>query len=167
VSHLNRKGPLAVSVAMVALTASVLAIAQGALTIPKSAAEAAAAVDARKAHFKDIKKAYDPIIAMLKRQREIDPAVVATSAAQIQELAAKIPALFTVDTRQFKDIKTDSLDSIWTNQADYKAKSDDLSAAAANAAVVARGDDKGASMKAFSGIGKACSGCHDSYKFKT
>jgi cytochrome c556 len=158
---------LAVSVAMVALTASVLAIAQGALTIPKSAAEAAAAVDARKAHFKDIKKAYDPIIAMLKRQREIDPAVVATSAAQIQELAAKIPALFTVDTRQFKDIKTDSLDSIWTNQADYKAKSDDLSAAAANAAVVARGDDKGASMKAFSGIGKACSGCHDSYKFKT
>jgi cytochrome c556 len=152
---------------MVALTASVLAVAQDALTVPKSAADAAAAIDARKNHFKSIKKAYDPIIAMLKREREIDPAVVATSAAQIQDLSAKIPALFIIDTRQFKDIKTASLDSIWTNQPDYKAKSEALSVAAANAAVVAKGDDKSASMKAFSGIGKACSGCHDNYKFKT
>jgi cytochrome c556 len=167
VSHLNRVGLVAVSVAIVAGTASVLAMAQGALTLPKSAADAAAAVDARKNHFKSIKKAYEPMIAMMKREREIDPAVVAASAAQLQELAAKIPALYTIDTRQFKDIKTDSLDSIWTSQGDYKARSEALSAAAANAATVVQGGDKAASLKAFSGIGKACSGCHDSYKFKT
>ncbi len=162
--HLNRLASHAVMTVLA--TASIVALAQGALTVPKSAAEAASVIDARKNHFKDIKKAYDPMIAMMKRQREIDPAVVATSAAQIQDLSAKIPALFTIDTRQYKDIKTESQDSIWTNQADFKAKSDALSVAAANAATVAKGDDKGASMKAFSGIGKACAGCHDSYKFK-
>ncbi len=89
--HLNRLASHAVITVLA--TVSLVALAQGALTVPKSAAEATTAIDARKNHFKNIKKAYDPMIAMLKRQREIDPAVVATSAAQLQDLAAKIPAL--------------------------------------------------------------------------
>jgi cytochrome c556 len=163
--HLNRVG-LAAALAVSAAT-SVIALAQDALTVPKSAADAAAAIEARKAHFKNIKKAYDPMIAMMKRQREIDAAVVAASAVQMQEQAARIPALFTIDTRQFKDLKTDALDSVWTNQADFKAKADAMSTAVANAANVVKGGDKGASLKSFSDIGKSCAGCHDNYKFKT
>jgi len=161
--HVNRLG---LAVTLLATT-SVIVVAQGALTVPKSAADATTAIEARKNHFKNIKKAYDPMIAMMKREREIDPAVVAASAAQIQDLSARIPALFIIDTRQFKDIKTAALDPIWTSQADFKAKADALSVAAANAATVVKGGEKGPSLKAFSDIGKACAGCHDNYKFKT
>ncbi len=146
---------------------SALAVAQNAGTAAKSAAEAKAAIDTRQTLFKDIKKSFDPMTAMLKRQRPFDAAVVATNAIGIQELAQKMPAQFAVDTRAFKDIETDSLDGIWTNQADFKAKADVLAKAAANAAAVAGGGDQGATLKAVAEIGKSCGGCHDSYRTKS
>ncbi|MEO6186605.1 MAG: cytochrome c, partial [Steroidobacteraceae bacterium] len=135
---MNKLG-LAVAVAAV----SAIGIAQNAGTPAKSAAEAKAVIESRQKLFEDMKKTMEPIGAMLKRQREIDPAVIATNAAHLKELAGKIPGQFAVDTRQFKDTKTDALDGIWASQADFKAKADVLANAAQNAITVSAGGDKG------------------------
>jgi cytochrome c556 len=153
---------------MVAVAAaSAMAMAQNAGTPAKSAAEAKTVIEARQKLFEDMKKTMEPIGAMLKRQRDIDPAIIATNAAHIKELAGKIPAQFVVDTRQFKDTKTNALDGIWSSQADFKAKADVLVNAAQNAITVSAAGDKGATMKALADIGKSCGGCHDNYKTKT
>jgi cytochrome c556 len=149
-----------------AAAVSALALAQNAGNQPKSAAEAKAAIESRQNLFKDIKKAYEPMTAMLKQKLEFDAGVVATNAARIQELAQKIPAQHALDTRQFKDTKTDALDGIWASQADFKAKSDALVTASANAAAVAKTDNKGATLKAIADMGKTCGACHDNYKGK-
>lgn len=156
------KSGLVVAVAAV----SAVALAQG-VTPAKSAAEAGTAIEARKALFKDIKDTYEPLTAMLKRQRELDTAVIAKNAARLSELAGRIPGAYTVDTRQFKDVKTDALDGIWASQADFRAKSEAFGKAAANAATVAGSGDKAGSLKAVAEIGKTCGGCHDSYKTKS
>jgi cytochrome c556 len=143
---------------------SAVAISQNAGTPAKSAAEAQKAIEARQQVFKDMKKANDVMSAMLKNQREFDPALVATSAAQIQELTAKIPAAFMMDTRQFPDIKTVARENIWASMADFKTKSDDTEKAAANVVAVAKGGEKGPTLKAIGMMGKSCGACHDAYK---
>ena len=150
-----------------AAAVSALAMAQGAGTPAKSAAEAKTAIEARQKLFKDMKEAFDPMTAMLKRQREFDAALIATNAASIQALAQKVPAAHALNTTQFKDIKTDALESIWKSQADFKVKSDALVTASANTATAAGTGDKGATLKAVAEMGKACGSCHDAYRNKT
>lgn len=162
---MKRMNQMGLMVAVAAVSA--MALAQNAGTPAKSAAEAKTVIETRQKLFEDMKKTMEPIGAMLKRQRDIDAAVIATNAAHLKELAGKIPAQFAVDTRQFKDTKTDALDGIWASQADFKAKADVLANAAQNAITVSASGDKGATMKALADIGKSCGGCHDSYKTKT
>jgi cytochrome c556 len=159
--RLNRLGWV-----VVAVSASALAVAQVAIKPAKSAAEAKTAIEARQAVFKDIKKAYEPMIAMMKNQQPFDAAIIATNAARIQELSAKIPEAFAVDTREFKDTKTEALDRVWLSQVEFKAKTDATVQAAANLAAVAKSGDRAATMKAIPAMGKTCGGCHDIFKFK-
>src|SRR3984893_8198725 len=46
------------------------------------------------------------------------------------QLGGMIPDVFTFDTRKATNVKTKAQDGIWTNQADFKAKADDLVKAA-------------------------------------
>jgi cytochrome c556 len=155
-----------IGLVVVVAAVSALAVAQNAGNQAKSAAEAKAAIEARQNLFKEMKKTYEPMTAMLKRQREFDAGVVATNAASLQEQARKIPALHALDTRQFKDTKTLALDGIWASQADFKAKSDATVTASGNLAAVAKTGDKGATLKAIGDVGKSCGACHDNYKGK-
>ena len=137
----------------------------------KTAAEAKAAIDARHAHFETIKKTYEPLGAMLKPLdrggKEVNPALVVSTAPKLVELANGIPGMYSVDTRAFKDIKTDARDAIWVSAADFKAKADAMAAAVNAAAGVAKGGDKAATKKAISDIGRTCGACHDNFKVKT
>jgi len=153
---------------MVAVAAvSALAVAQTP-TAAKSAAEAKTVIEARQKLFEDMKNAYEPMTDMLKRKRDFDAALIATNAVIIQDLGKKIPAHFTTDTRAFKDVKTVARDNIWLSQADFKTKADALVTAAGTLATVAKGGDKGATMKAVGDVGKnGCGACHDNYKDKT
>jgi cytochrome c556 len=163
--YVNRVGLIAAAAVI-----SAVAVAQTAAPA-KSAADAKVAIDARQEHFKEIKKFFEPLGAMLKPAsnggRALDTALVATNAARLQTLATEIPAQFNVDTRAFKDIKTDARDAIWISAADFKVKSDAMGTAAAAAASVARTGDAGATKKALIDMGKTCGACHDNFKAKT
>lgn len=142
---------------------SAMAAVQAA-TVAGSEAEAKKAVEARQDVFKQIKDLNDPMGKMLRRQAPMDPALVATNAAKIQELAGQIPSHFTVDTRNFKDIKTKALDGIWNSEADFKGKADVLVKAAGDAVTAGKSGDPGATQKSLIAVGKACGSCHDSFK---
>lgn len=135
-------------------------------TAAKSSAEAKAAIEARKAHFETIKKTFEPLTAMLKNQRPMDPALVATNAAKLQELLAAIPSKYAIDTRQFKDTKTDARDAVWASAADFKAKTDASANAAGAVAAIAKSGDAGGIKKALADLGKTCGACHDNFKAK-
>ena len=144
---------------------SAVALAQGA-GVAKSAAEAQAAIEARQQVFNNIKKLNEPLQDMLKNKREIDAGLIATNAAELQKLAAKIPPAFQLDTRQFKDIKNRAQDGIWSSQADFSSKAEAFGKAAGNVGAVAATGDKGAIRKAIADMGKSCGACHDNYQVK-
>ncbi len=107
-----------------------------------------------------------PLGGMLKNKVPFDAAVATKSATHIAQLGGMIPDVFQADTRKNTAVKTKAQDGIWTNQADFNAKADDL-VKAANALVdAAKSGDKGTTLKAAAAVGKACGACHDNYRNK-
>lgn len=146
---------------------STLAVSQDAVKKAASQAEADKAIEARTALFKEIKDLNDPIGRMLRPGGPaLDPALVATNAARIAEVAAKIPAAYQIDTRGFTGTKTGALDGIWNSLPDFKTKADALVAAATAAADAGKTGDAAATRRALGGIGRTCGSCHDAYRMK-
>jgi cytochrome c556 len=162
VTHRIRLGALT----LLAITVSVGTVAQTAPTVPKSEAEAKTAVEARQAVFKDIKTIWTPLTDMLKGQRAFDAPLVANNLTQLQGLAAKLPDKFSIDTHAFPNLKTDATDNIWGSLADFRMRADTLGTTALASANVAKGGDKGATLKAIADVGKTCGACHRDYKVK-
>lgn len=160
-NRLTRIGTLAALAAV-----STFAIAQGAVTKAASQAEADKAIEARQAIFKEFKELNDPLGLMLRRQRPVDPALVAANAAKIAERAADIPDAYLIDTRGFTGTKTGALDGIWNSLADYKGKTDALITAANEAVAAGKSGDVAATQRSLIGIGRACGSCHDAYRQK-
>jgi cytochrome c556 len=101
---------------------------------------------------------------MMKKKVPFDAAAVQKTGERVAALAPMIPDAFATDTHKATNVKTKAREGIWTNAADFKAKSEDLAKAALALAAAARTGDQGATMKAAFGVGKACSACHDNYK---
>jgi cytochrome c556 len=138
-------------------------------TVPAVHAQEAAgdgaqkAVETRQAVFKVMSYNSDQFFLMMKNKAPFDANVVQKAAARIETLAPMIPDTFAADTRK-AGVKTKAREGIWTNMADFKAKSDELARAAAALTAAAKTGEKGATMKAAGAVGKACSGCHDNYR---
>lgn len=161
-NRLTRIGSLAALAAV-----ATVAMSADAVTKAASQAEADKAIEARIAIFKEIKDLNDPLGAMLRPNgRPLDPALVATNAGKMAELAKKIPAAYNVDTRGFTATKTGALDGIWNSQADFKTKADALVTAAQAAADAGKTGDAAETRRAVGGIGRTCGGCHDAYRQK-
>jgi cytochrome c556 len=155
---------LGIGVAAAVVAASSAAWAQGAPPSPE--AQAKAAIETRQGLFKVMSGQFGPVGGMMRNQVPFDAAVVARNAARVETLAEIIPELFANDTRKFTATPTKALEGIWNSQADFKAKADALSKAAAAVAAAAKTGDKDATIKAAGDIGKACGACHDSYRAK-
>jgi cytochrome c556 len=157
---MNRLIRIGVAVALAA--ASTLAISQGA---PNPEAAAKSAIEARQAIFKLIGTQMAPIGGLGRAGGPPpDLAVVARNAARVQTLADMIPELFTANPTAPASVKTRALPVIWTGQADFKAKAEALSKAAAAVADAAKKGDLAATQAAARQINPACSGCHDTYR---
>jgi cytochrome c556 len=107
-----------------------------------------------------------PLGGMLKNKVPFDAAVAGKSATHISQLGSMIPDVFAFDTRKATNVKTKAQDGIWSNQADFSAKADDLVKAATALADAAKSGDKGATLKAAGAVGKSCGACHDNYRNK-
>jgi cytochrome c556 len=108
---------------------------------------------------------FGPVGGMLRNKVPFDAAVVQKSAGHVKVLAGMLPDAFQSDTHK-ATVKTKAKENIWTNQADFASKADDLQKAAAALEDAAKGGDKAATMKAAAAVGKACGACHDNYREK-
>jgi len=124
------------------------------------------AIATRQGVFKLISYNFGPVGGMMRNRQPFDAALVARNAGRIEVLAGMIPELFQNDTRKAGTAKTAALDAVWTGQADFKAKADDLVKASAALAAAAKGGDQKATMDAAAAVGKTCGNCHDTYRAK-
>ncbi len=151
-------------IVLCALAPVSVVLAQDAPQTPEQQAEAA--VLTRQGLLKVMGMYMAPLGGMLKNKVPFDAAAAAKSGQHIAELGGMIPDVFTADTRNKTSAKTKAQDGIWTNQADFKAKADDLVKAANALVEAAKGGDKGATLKAAGAVGKSCGACHDNYRNK-
>jgi cytochrome c556 len=154
-------------IALCALAPVAAALAQeggGGPPTPEQVADQA--VLTRQGLFKVMSQYMAPLGGMLKNKVPFDAAVAAKSATHIGELGGMIPDVLAPDTRNKSTAKTKAQDSVWTNQADLKAKADDLVKAAKVLQEAAKGGDKDATLKAAGAVGKACGACHDNFRNK-
>jgi cytochrome c556 len=102
---------------------------------------------------------------MVKGEKPYDQAAVNTALAQLEETAKKLPTLF---PESIKGIKVEgdysSSPKIWEDKADFAAKIDNFAKVMTEAKAKIKDLD---SLKAtVPVIGKACGGCHETFRLK-
>lgn len=93
-----------------------------------------------------------------------DLKAVAAKAQEIADLAKPFPGMFPVGTSIDSGAKTTALPSIWTNKADFDAKSADSAAAALKLVAALNTGDKAVALPAFQAMGATCGACHKAYR---
>jgi cytochrome c556 len=131
------------------------------LQTPEQRAEAA--VLTRQALFKLLSFATRPLNSMLQGRTPVDMQLARTSAYRLNELSSMIPEVFNTDTRAF-DVKTLSLDLIWTQFGDFESKVAALTVATDELDAATAAQDKTATVEAIPRVEAACGTCHNSYR---
>lgn len=147
---------------------STIAIALSAvLTFSASSAfadeeRAIAATETRQGLLKVVGSYFGPIYAMVQGHIDFDGAVVQHNASKIAQLGEMLPDTFRMDTSGY-DVETETLDGVWENMDDFKAKAATLvEKATALSAAGAQGAE--ATAMAFRATGGSCKACHDEYR---
>jgi cytochrome c556 len=105
------------------------------------------------------------LAAMVKGEKSYDQAAVNASLAVLEETGKKLPTLFPESLKgQPSDDDYSASPKIWENKADFSAHI----ATFAKVVADAKGNVKNlATLRAaVPAIGKACSGCHETYRIK-
>ncbi|HTY65435.1 MAG TPA: cytochrome c [Alphaproteobacteria bacterium] len=100
---------------------------------------------------------------MMKGEKPYSQDAAHQAAVTINANSKKIPSMFPAGSGTEAGVKTGALPAIWQNKADFDAKSKKLEEESAK--LVAANDE--AAVKAqFGNVGKACGGCHETYRSK-
>jgi cytochrome c556 len=153
-------------IALCAIAPVSAVLAQDAAAPPTPEQQLQQAIETRQGLLKVMGFYMAPLGSMLKNKVPFDAAMAGNSGTHIEQLGGMIPDVFTFDTRKATNVKTKAQDGIWTNQADFKAKADDLVKAATALVEASKSGDKGMTLKAAGAVGKACGACHDNYRNK-
>lgn len=129
---------------------------------PTPEQQAAAATDTRKSVFKLLRFYLVPLVGMAQGA-PFDAAIAEKNGRRIAALAPSIPDLFMHDTRGF-DVKTEALDVIWENKAEFEEKAMALMNNANAFADKAATGDRAQTLGAFRALGGSCGNCHDTFR---
>jgi cytochrome c556 len=100
---------------------------------------------------------------MMKGEKPYDQATAHKAAVTINDSSKKISSMFPPGSGAEAGVKTAALPAIWQNKADFDEKAKKLEEESAK--LVAANDE--AAVKAqFGNVGKACGGCHETYRAK-
>ncbi|MFY8094348.1 MAG: c-type cytochrome [Niveispirillum sp.] len=130
--------------------------------VTAQAQDPTAVIDARKAELKKAGGGMKAIGAFLKEGTGT-VADVQAAAATINATAKAFPDWWPAGTA-IGVAKSDAKPEIWTNMADFKAKTAAFQTEAAALVSVAAGGDKAAIGAQLGKVGATCKACHDAYK---
>jgi len=148
------------AISLLAGLAATSSVAQSSRSTPERQAQRA--VELRQSLFRIISYGYTPLGDMLKKKAPFDADVADKSASLLVVLAPLVVNTFKVDTRQF-GVKTWATDEIWTNWADFQAKSAAFTKASEALADAVKSRDEKKILQAAAAVGRSCSSCHDAY----
>ncbi len=105
------------------------------------------------------------LIAMVKGEKPYDQTAVSAALAQLEETAKKLPTMFPASLKSAKfDGDYSPSPKLWEDKAGFQAKIDDFAKVVAEAKATVKDLD---SLKAVApAIGKACGGCHETFRVK-
>jgi cytochrome c556 len=102
---------------------------------------------------------------MVRGEQPWNQAAVVQAATTLNGTAKVIPAVFPAGTGPDAG-KTDALPVIWQNKADFDAKAKALEDASAQLLQLAQAGNEAGAKAQFANVGRACGGCHETYRLK-
>jgi cytochrome c556 len=152
-----------------AMAAALTACGEGADT-PAPAAEVdpaiKSAIETRQASLKDLGASMKTLGDQTKSASP-DMAAITEAAAKVQTHAAAIGTWFPAGSGSSSGVKTEALDTIWSDAAGFQAAVEKFQAEAANINAAAATGDPAAVGAAIPALGGSCKNCHDTYRLKT
>lgn len=129
----------------------------------KSEKHAKKATELRQSVFSLLGSNMGPLGGMAKGKIEFNEEAIKKHSLRINQLSHMIADYTRTDTSSFKT-KTEALDKVWQQRAEFEKRIKDLNKSSKNLLKVAETGDQGAIKKAIGGVGKTCGGCHDNFK---
>jgi cytochrome c556 len=108
-------------------------------------------------------KYFGPLAGMAQGKAPYNAELVQRNAAYLEVLTKMPWDGFDPST---KDVKSNALPEVFTNQAKFKEAAERLQSETAKLAQVSKSGDEGAVKAQIGAVGKACGGCHESFRQK-
>lgn len=100
---------------------------------------------------------------MMKGAKPYDQQAAHQAAVTINNNSKQIPTLFPPGSGAEAGVKTGALPAIWQNKAEFDAKAKALQEQSAK---LVAANDQAAVKAQFGNVGKACGGCHETFRSK-
>jgi cytochrome c556 len=108
-------------------------------------------------------KYFGPLAGMAQGKAPYNADLVQRNAAYLEVLTKMPWDGFDPST---KDVKSNALPEVFTNQAKFKEAAERLQSETAKLAQMSKSGDEGAVKAQIGAVGKACGGCHESFREK-
>ena len=154
---MNLTAKIAIVTVVTVLTTSAMA------NSAKSLKHATKATELRQSIFSLLGSNMGTLGGMAKGRIAFDAERAGKHALRINQLSLMIADYTRTDTSAHK-VKTEALDKIWQQPADFAKRIEDLTLASANLQKAAASGNESAVKKAIGGVGRTCGGCHDDFK---
>ncbi len=119
----------------------------------------------RHENFETIGDAFKNVNDELKRSAP-DVAKLRVSSATIAGLAPKVESWFPKGSGPQDGVKSDALDTVWTDPGEFRRVAQRFTAAATNFDALAKAGDVAGMRDAAKALGGACKACHDRFREK-
>ena len=111
-------------------------------------------------------KYFGPMAGMAQGKIPYDAKIVERNAGFLDNLTRMPWDGFNPSTKDIKDVKTAALPAIWSDSAKFAEAADRLQNEAAKLYAVSRSGDEAAVKAQIGAVGKACGGCHETFRQK-
>lgn len=145
------------------ITAAVIALSVTTTVVSKERDPGEKAIGARQAAFTLMAANVGPMGAMAKGKKPFNQEEFAMRAANLEALS-NMPWEFFIPGSDQGDTKAKP--EVWSNQDDYKKKTEQFKQEVAKLAQASKGTDQKAMFEQFGATAKSCKSCHKEYKKK-